>query len=292
MKKLMLAAFGFTVVTAAAVLAQNAQAPTPPPMTVDKIADDLFVIRGEGGNVTVYVTNDGVVLVDDKFERNYDEMQAKLKTITDKPVKLVVNTHAHPDHTGGNAKFASTAKLLAHTNARAVMEKGKQPGLPEAYIDQSRITMGGKQIQVMSLGACHTDGDTFVYFPAPRVLATGDCFNTGNGNGVNLTGRPTFGFYIDYGSGGTLLGRAKVADAALKLNFTTVVPGHGPVTNRAGFEKWRTDVNGIITRVRGMVKEGKSKDDVASAMVTEFGWEQGGRTITASLEPMMKELGQ
>ena len=282
------------ICVAAAVSHVSGQnAPPPPPMTVDTVTDDLFVIRGEGGNITVYVTSDGVVMVDDKFERNYDEVQAKLKTITDKPVKYVINTHPHPDHTGGNAKLMASAQIIAHTNARAAMVAGKQPGVPPiTYTDQMRINLGGKEIQIVHLGPCHTDGDTFVYFPAARALATGDCFNTGNGQGVNLTGTPTFGFYIDYGTGGTLLGRAKVADAALKLDFNTVIPGHGPLTNRAGFEKWRTDVNAIITRMRALVREGKTKDDIAKAMVSEFGWEAGGRTITASLEPMMKELGR
>ena len=291
-KRMLVAALGVTLITPAAVLAQAAQAPPPPPMTVDKVADDLFVIRGEGGNITVYVTNDGVVMVDDKFERNYDEVQAKLKTITDKPVRYVINTHPHPDHTGGNAKLMATAQVIAHANARDAMSRGKQPGLPQiTYTDQMRINLGGKEVQIISFGPCHTDGDTFVYFPGDRVLATGDCFNTGNGNGVNLTGTPTFSFYIDYGTGGTLLGRAKVAEAALALDFATVVPGHGPLTTRTKFEQWRGDVDAIMTRIQALMREGKTKDDIAKAMVAEFGWEQGGRTITASLEPMMKELG-
>jgi glyoxylase-like metal-dependent hydrolase (beta-lactamase superfamily II) len=260
-------------------------------MTVDKVADDLFVIRGEGGNITVYVTSEGVVLVDDKFDRNYDELQSKLRTITDRPVRYVINTHSHADHTGGNEKFMPSAQVIAHANARAAMARGKQPGLPQiTYTDQMRINLGGKEIQIFNFGPCHTDGDTFVYFPAARVLSAGDCFNTGNGQGVNLSGTPTFGFYIDYATGGSLLGRAKVADAALKLDFNTVVPGHGPLTDRTGFEKWRTDVNAIMARIRTLVREGKTKDDIAKAMVSEFGWEAGGRTITASLEPMMKEL--
>jgi cyclase len=292
MTKIILAlGFGFTVVTAAAA---QAQAPPPPPMTVNKIADDLFVLGGEGGNITVLVTNDGVVLVDDKYERNYDEIQAKLRAITDKPVKYVINTHAHADHTSGNAKFmAASAQIIAQASARATMVEGKQPGPPQiTYTDQMRIFLGGKEIQVLSFGPCHTDGDTFVYFPSARVLAAGDCINTGNGQGANLTGTPTFGFYIDYATGGSLLGRAKVADAAQKLDFATLVPGHGAVADRAWFERWRTDVNSIMTRIRALVREGKTKDEIATAMINEFGWEKGGRTIAVSLEPMMKELGR
>ena len=274
--------------------AQNAPPPAPPPpMVVDKVADDLYVIRGEGGNITVYITSEGVVLVDDKFERNYDEVQAKLKSITDRPVKYVINTHPHADHTGGNAKLMTGAQVIAHANARAAMVKGKQPGLPQlTYTDQLRINLGGKEVVAVHFGACHTDGDTFVYFPAVRVVSAGDCFNTGNGQGVNLSGSPTFGFYIDYATGGTLLGRAKVADAVLKLEFDTVVPGHGPLTNRAGFVRWRNDVTAITNRIRTLVREGKNRDEVAKAMVSEFGWEPGGRTITASLDAMMAEVSR
>jgi glyoxylase-like metal-dependent hydrolase (beta-lactamase superfamily II) len=186
-----------------------------------------------------------------------------------------------------------TAQIVAHANARAAMVKGKQPGLPPiTYTDQLRINLGGREVVAIHFGACHTDGDTFVYFPAARVVSAGDCFNTGNGQGVNLTGSPTFGFYIDYGTGGTLLGRAKVADAVLKLEFDTVVPGHGPVTNRAGFERWRNDVYAITNRIRTLVREGKTRDEVANAMVSEFGWEPRGRTITNSLDAMMAELSR
>ena len=270
-----------------------AQTPPVPPMVVDKVTSDLYVIRGEGGNITVYVTDEGVVLVDDKFERNYDEFQAKLKTITDKPVKYVINTHPHGDHTGGNAKLLSSAHVIAHANARAAMIRGKQPGLPHlTYTDELRINVGGKEVVASHFGPCHTDGDTFVYFPAARVVSAGDCFNTGNGQGLNLTGSPTFSFYIDYNTGGSLLGRAKTADAVLKLDFDSVVPGHGPVTNRAGFVRWRSDIDAITNRMRTLVREGKSKDDIAKVMVSEFGWEPGGRTITASLEAMMAEVAR
>ena len=90
------------------VRAQNPQA--PPPSKLEKIKDDLYVILGEGGNTTVLVTGDGVILVDDKFERNYDDIVAKVKSLTNKPIQYIVNTHAHGDHTGGNQKFLRWAE--------------------------------------------------------------------------------------------------------------------------------------------------------------------------------------
>src|SRR5687768_4297378 len=97
---------GSTMLFAAFLFIQNPQAPPPPPMTVDKLAEDFYVVRGEGGNTSVYVTDDGILLVDPKFERNHDELVAKIKAVSNRPIKYVVNTHPHGDHTGGNLKLA------------------------------------------------------------------------------------------------------------------------------------------------------------------------------------------
>src|SRR5712691_319216 len=107
-----------------------AQAPAPqwPAWKIEKISNDIYVIFGEGGNTTAYLTDEGVVLVDVKFERNYDDIQTRIKTLTDKLVKYVFNTHAHGDHTGGNPKFLPSATIISHRNARAAMVSGKLPG--------------------------------------------------------------------------------------------------------------------------------------------------------------------
>ena len=271
------------------VRAQNPQ--TPPPSKLEKIKDDLYVILGEGGNVTVYLTDEGVILVDSKFDRNYDDIVAKVKSLTDKPIKYVINTHAHGDHTGGNPKFPPTTLIIGHTNLRAAMIKGKQPGPPQVtFTDQMTIHLGGKEVVAYHFAPCHTDGDTFAYFPAEKVLATGDCFNTGNGQGVNLTGSSTFSFYIDYNTGGSFAGREKTGDAALRLDFQTAVPGHGPVTTRAGFMKWRSDITAIRDRITGMLRERKTKEDVQKMLIGEFGWDPMGRAMVASLDGMMAEL--
>ncbi len=269
--------------------AQNPQA--PPPSKLEKIKDDLYVILGEGGNTTVLLTDDGVILVDDKFERNHDDIAATVKSLTDKPVKYIINTHAHGDHTGGNPKFLPSAQIVGHTDLRAAMVKGKLPGPPQlTFTDQMTVHLGGKEVVAYHFAPCHTNGDTFAYFPAQKVLATGDCFNTGNGQGVNLTGSSTFSFYIDYNTGGSFAGREKTADAALKLDFDTVVPGHGPVTTRAGFTKWRSDITAIRNRITGMLRERKSKDDIQKMLISEFGWDPMGRAMQASLDGIMAEL--
>jgi glyoxylase-like metal-dependent hydrolase (beta-lactamase superfamily II) len=284
------ALFVLAVLTVSQTLyAQAPQAPVP--SKVQKIADDLYVILSEGSNTTVYLTDEGVVLVDTKFDRNHDDVAAKVKGLTDKPVKYIINTHAHVDHTGGNAKMLPGPEIIGSTRLRDAMVKGKLAGAPTVtFTDQMSIFLGGKEVIIRHFGPCHTDGDTWIYFPARKALASGDCFNTGNGQGVNLTGSPTFAFYIDYNTGGSLNGRAKAADAALKLDWDTVIPGHGPVTNRAGFVKWRMDTDAIRNRITSMVREGKTKDDVTKMLVNDFGWDPMGRATTNSIDGMMAEM--
>jgi glyoxylase-like metal-dependent hydrolase (beta-lactamase superfamily II) len=106
----------------------------PPPLALVKVADDLYSIEGSGGNVAVYLTDEGAIVIDDKFERNSDEILANVKKITDKPVRYVLNTHHHGDHSGGNAKMlAAGYEVLLHKNARANMVNGKMPGIPRRW---------------------------------------------------------------------------------------------------------------------------------------------------------------
>ena len=272
--------------------AVHAQNPQPPqPLKAEKIRDDLYVITGDGGNTTVYLTDEGVVLVDTKNDRNHDDLVATVKALSDKPIRYVINTHAHGDHTGGNQKLAG-AVSIGHVNARAAMIKGNVPGPPSlTFTDQTTMFLGGKEVDLRYFGPCHTGGDTFVYFPADKVLTTGDCFNTGNGRGLNPTGSTTPGLYADYAINGSLLGFPNSADASLKLDWDVVIPGHGPRTNRASFLKWRQDVETIIDRVRSMTRAGRTKTDVEQVLIKEFGWEPTGNPIR-SLDAVMAELKQ
>ena len=268
------------------IYGQTAQA--PPPSKLEKIADDMYVIRGEGGNTTIYLTDEGVVLVDVKFDRNYDDIQAKVRSLTDKPIKYVFNTHSHGDHTGGNSKFLSTAQIIAHRNARAAMIEGKQAGPPQiTYTDEIAINIGGKEVIAHYFGRGHTDGDTWVYFPALRVLASGDAFNTGNGAGQ--TGSTTFGLYI--APGGSLVEITDTVDSVLKKwDIGVVIPGHGPIGKRADLVSWGDEIGKLRTRVSGMVREGKSKDEVTKMLIADFGWDPKGRATLNSVDSMMSEL--
>ena len=287
----LLAGVTVLVLSSAVFLTQAQNPPAPVPSVIEKLKDDMHVLKGEGGNITVLVTGEGVILVDAKFERNHDDVIAKVKSVTDKPIRYVLNSHWHGDHTGGNQKLMPMAQIIVHRNAWADMVKAKAPGLPQlTYTDQISIHLGGKEVVAYNFGSCHTNGDTFVYFPAQRVLSAGDCFNTADGRGLNPNNVPTYSFYMDYNSGGSFVGRERAADALLKLDFETVVPGHGPVTDRAGFVRWREEIRKIRVRMTSMLREGKSKDDIAKMLVAEFGWDPTGMSLSRSLDGMIAEL--
>ena len=149
-----------------------------------KVRDDLFVIHNDfvPGNTTALITNEGVVLVDDKFEIDHNNIMAQLKKVTSQPVKYVINTHFHGDHSGGNAKLqALNAQVVASEAARRKMVETKMPGLPNVTLENRlRLYVGGKRIEVHYLGRAHTDGDVVVLFPDHRVLAMGDMFTFGD----------------------------------------------------------------------------------------------------------------
>jgi len=200
-----------------------------PPLTIEKVTDNLYVIIGNGGNVAAMPTNEGVLLVDDKFAADAPEIVAKVKTISDKPIRYILNTHQHPDHTGGNEPMlAASAEIIIHKNARANMVTNKMPGLPRiTFNDESQVFLGGKEVLAKYIGRGHTNGDAVIYFPSERVLHTGDLFVNG--------GAP----FIDYSAGGTIVEWDKTLENALKFDFDTVIPGHGPVAKRADLVKWR-----------------------------------------------------
>src|SRR5207253_4293885 len=129
-----------------------------PSNKLNKIADDLYEIEGDGGNVAVYITNEGVIVVDDKFEYDFNDIMAKIKSVTNQPVKYVLNTHHHGDHTGSNAQFPAVTEIISTANARKNMIDGKQPGAPRVvFTDETDVFLGGKQVQMRYFGRGHTN---------------------------------------------------------------------------------------------------------------------------------------
>ena len=250
---------------------------TPAKLDLVKVKDDLYVIHNDivPGNTTALITNEGVLLVDDKFDIDHNGIMEQLKKVTDKPIKYVINTHHHPDHSGGNAKMlAMNAVIVASEEARENMVDDKLPGLPNIVIEHhAHIFIGGKNVELYHYGRAHTNGDVVVLFPADRTLAAGDIFTFGDAT-------PQL---IDYAGGGSAKEWPKTLEAALKLDFDTVVPGHGNVTTKAEMAKFRESTIQTRNRIHELVSQKKSRDEIAKTMQSEFHWGplQMGRAWTA-----------
>jgi cyclase len=260
------------------------QNPPPPPIGIQKLKDDLYVIgvtKGVGGgNVAVEVTGEGVILVDDMFDRNHDEIIEKLRTVTDKPIKYVLNTHQHEDHSGGNAKMlALNAELISHRNARANMALLKMPGLAHVtFSNEMSVYLGGKEARAHYYGRGHTGGDAVMEFPAEKVIHTGDLFLT-------FPPQP----FIDYAQGGSALEWTKTLDGVLKLDFDIAIPGHGPVSDRAGILKFRNEFQAMRDRIQGMLRSGSGKDEISKVLVGDYHWAAGGLAVQ-QVDAMIAEL--
>jgi cyclase len=254
----------------------------PAKLNTIKLKDDLYVIHNDfvPGNTTALLTNEGVILVDDKFEIDHANIMAELKKITDKPVKYVINTHHHADHSGGNGQMQGLGALIvASENARENMVEGKQPGLPNMVFDHhASVFLGGKNVELYYFGRSHTNGDIVALFPADRVLAAGDMFTFGDAT-------PEL---IDYSGGGSARDWPKTLDGALMLDFDTVVPGHGDVTTKAEMRKYRASTQQLRDRVHEMLVEKKSKADVEQMLRTEFHW--ADLHVARGLDGAMAEL--
>lgn len=255
---------------------------TPAKLNLVKVKDDLYVIHNDivPGNTTALITNDGVLLVDDKFDIDHNGIMEQLKKVTDKPIKYVVNTHHHPDHTGGNAKMqAMNAVIVASEEARQNMVDGNLPGQPNIAVEHHAIiAIGGKTVELYHFGRAHTNGDVVVLFPADRTLAAGDIFTYGDAT-------PQL---IDYSGGGSAKEWPKTLASALQLDFDTVVPGHGDVTTKAEMAKFRESTIAVRNRIHEMVMQKKSRDEIAKTMQSEYHW--GPLQMGLSLDGAMAEL--
>jgi cyclase len=265
-----------------------AQTKAPAPFNLIKVADDLYVIDGGGaGNVAVYITNEGVIMVDDKFEQHFDEIMANVKKVTSQPVKYILSTHYHADHSGGNTRWTSIAEIISTRNAHDGIVQKKQSNAPPnmvparvTFTEETDLFLGGKEVRAKWYGRGHTNGDAFVYFPALKVLHTGDMFTSATP-------------LIDYPGGGSLVEWTKTLDAVMNdksLDVDTVIPGHGPVSKKADLLTYRNKAADMRTRVQTLIRQGKSQDDVAKFMTTEYKWQPESLNMQWSLPGMMTEL--
>lgn len=250
--------------------------PAPQPATVQPIKPikpGLFMVVGAGGNVTVLPTPDGVVEVDSKNagQENFDALMAQVRTVSDKPVRYLIDTHHHADHTGNNGRFlAAGAKVVAHKDLPAQLDKftpppnnptATAPAKPDVTYDTRYvIRLGGKTVQLMHYAPAHTGADTVVYFPDFKVVAMGDELNVYNPN-------------FDYAGGASIQGWLRSLDQALKLDWDEAVPGHGPEPfTRAEVVAFRGKLATLLDRARAQVKAGVTKDKLVASLKLDDLW--------------------
>jgi cyclase len=278
-----------SLVMAASAAAAQIPAPAAPLPSLVKIRDDVYVIQNvnhvvaeigqNGGNATVLVTGDGVVLIDTKNDRMHDDLVAKVKSLTNQPIKYAVLTHNHADHSGGAARLqADGVTIIASIGTRENMVRGNQPGLPSvAYSGYSQIVLGGKEVQLREFRG-HTRGDTVVSIPSARLVVAGDLVATPE----------TIPAIVNYGDGGSWTDLGRALDEVAKLDFDTLIGGHGPSLTKAGFLKYRDRAAAIRERVRALNRERKTQDEVAQTLLKEFNW--GGGPAAGNIAGMLQEL--
>jgi glyoxylase-like metal-dependent hydrolase (beta-lactamase superfamily II) len=237
-----------------------------------KVAASFSALEGRGGTIGALAGPDGVFLVDSQFPQLTDKIVAAIKQISNAPIRFLVNTHVHGDHTGGNENFAKLGVvILARPELRARLIQpaaGRGRGAPApvppaarpvlTYTGLTTVHMNGEDIRLIPVPAAHTDGDTMVRFPNADVLMLGDFFRT--------VGYPN----IDRNNGGTLPGLLDGLQAAIALATATtkVIPGHGPITDRAGVTLHRDMILALRDRVAALVKQGKTLEEVVAAKLT------------------------
>ncbi len=239
-----------------------------------QLSPGLHVLFGAGGNIGVSTGVDGTFIIDDQFAPLTPKIVAAIRTLTDKPVRFVVNTHWHGDHTGGNENFGNAgAVIVAHDNVRRRMSSEqfvaalnqRTPAAPHAalpvvtFADAVTFHVNGDSIAVTHVSPAHTDGDAIVHFMKANVIHMGDAFN--------LTGLP----FIDRSSGGNSLGIISAADQvyALANAQTRIIPGHGPVADRERLKLWRNAVYAVRERVQRQVRARKTIDEVLAMKLGE-----------------------
>jgi len=228
----------------------------------------------------VMVTNDGVLLVDDKFDSDLDNILAEVRKLTMQPVKYVINTHYHLDHSGSNVRLqAMGVQVVSSANARAKMVESKQPGWANFTVEnRGTVHLGGKRAELYYFGRSHTDGDIVVYFPEHKVMSMGDMYTVGDAT-------PQL---VDYAGGGSARAWPNTIDGALMLDVDTVVPGHGPNTTKAELRKFRDSTVLIQARVRQLLAEKKGRAEIEAVLRKDFHW--GDLNVSRGLDGLIAEM--
>jgi cyclase len=251
------------------------QTPTPAPIKATKLSDRLAVLMGDGGNVGVVIAGDGLMMIDGGLAERSAELLLAVSTQVDSHrFAQIFNTHWHLDHVGCNETLGKNgAKIIAHSNSKKwlsqvvdmeALNRVVQPldpeGLPgQTFTTGGKLTFGNQTIEYGVVPPAHTDGDAYLFFPAPNVLHTGDLLFNG-----------TYPF-IDYSTGGWIGGMASAADALLKVGDaqTRIIPGHGPMATKDDLKASRDMLTAIHERFEALRKQGKTAPEAAAEAPTK-----------------------
>lgn len=238
------------------------------------VTEQIYVITGKGGNVGIFTGEDGTFLIDDNFAPLTDKILEAIKSIGGDYPKFLINTHYHGDHTGGNENLGKGGTLIfSHDNVRERLKNGSfikafnmksgataPEGLPVVTFSEGiNFHLNGDTVQAIHVAHAHTDGDSFIYFKEANVIHAGDIFFNG------------FYPFIDVNHGGSLRGTVQAVDEILALvdNDTKIIPGHGPVGDKAQFESYRAMLWTAYERLRKLKAEGKTAQEAAVAKPLE-----------------------
>lgn len=256
-----------------------------------KITNKIYMLQGKGGNIGLNFGNDGVFMIDDQFAEDFEEIQKQVKKVSNAPVRFLVNTHFHGDHTGGNAAMAATgATIFSQENVRARLQAMtqqdsktiSQEALPiVTFSEDLTFHINGEKILVFHVHNAHTDGDAMVYFTGSNVLHTGDVF---------FNGKYPF---IDIENGGSLKGTVEAIGKALMLinEDTKIIPGHGNVGNYRDLQNAENVLSSVYKRVYTHYVNKKTVDEVTKMadLTQEFDAEGYGSGFI-STEDFLKML--
>ncbi|MBI4473263.1 MAG: MBL fold metallo-hydrolase [Acidobacteria bacterium] len=240
--------------------------------TVEKIRmlkPDLYMVTGGGANTLIRVTNEGLIVVDTKNpgDDNYNRLMEEIKSVTNQPVKHVINTQHHPDHVGTNQKFIDAgAQVLASEALKTWMGSDPRtrdiPGRPtQTFAKDYTLRLGGAEVRAYTFGRGHSGGDTMVYFPDSKVVMVSD----------QMTDATPI---VDFANGGSAVGWTQILDGVLGLDFEIAIPGRGEPKSRADVQAYRTKFDTVVKRASDAIKAGATKETLASQVKTDdLGWQ-------------------
>jgi glyoxylase-like metal-dependent hydrolase (beta-lactamase superfamily II) len=287
-------AFAAMLVCAAAVAQQQDFSKVE--IKVQKVQGTVYMLTGAGGNIGVSVGDDGIVIVDDEFAPLAPKIREALKSISTKPIKFILNTHFHGDHTGGNEVFAKDAPIIAHDNVRGRLAAGsttmgrQTPAAPKAALpiitfnDTATIHVNGEDIKAVHFPHGHTDTDAVIFFNGSNVVHMGD--------DLFFAQFP----FVDLENGGSVRGLIKNLEAIyLMINDETkLIAGHGALSDKKALREWIDMLKGTVAIMNEAIQKGKTLEQVKAekTLVAWSNWDQGFMTLDKYEEQLYTELSK